>query len=88
MHAAYDYSKNLPIERYYREAPQLCIGEALTRSSASASPRSCSPITQVCSCAGHEAHGTLVMQFKRTMLISERGLGIVGNIRAAKSVAA
>ena len=27
IHGAYGYSKELPIERYYRDAPLLCIGE-------------------------------------------------------------
>jgi alkylation response protein AidB-like acyl-CoA dehydrogenase len=27
IHGAYGYSKDLPIERYYRDAPLLCIGE-------------------------------------------------------------
>jgi alkylation response protein AidB-like acyl-CoA dehydrogenase len=27
IHGAYGYSKEVPIERYYRDAPLLCIGE-------------------------------------------------------------
>jgi alkylation response protein AidB-like acyl-CoA dehydrogenase len=27
IHGAYGYSKDLPIERYYRDAPLLCVGE-------------------------------------------------------------
>jgi alkylation response protein AidB-like acyl-CoA dehydrogenase len=27
IHGAYGYSKELPIERYYRDAPLMCIGE-------------------------------------------------------------
>ena len=27
MHGAYGHYENLPIKRYYRDAPQLCIGE-------------------------------------------------------------
>jgi alkylation response protein AidB-like acyl-CoA dehydrogenase len=27
IHGAYGYSKEFPIERYYRDAPLMCIGE-------------------------------------------------------------
>ena len=27
IHGAYGYSKEFPVERYYRDAPLLCIGE-------------------------------------------------------------
>ena len=35
----------------------------------------------------HKADGTLVMEFKRTMLIPKRGHGVEDRIEAAKSVA-
>jgi alkylation response protein AidB-like acyl-CoA dehydrogenase len=27
IHGAYGYAKEFPVERYYRDAPLLCIGE-------------------------------------------------------------
>jgi alkylation response protein AidB-like acyl-CoA dehydrogenase len=27
IHGAYGYSKEFPVERYYRDAPLMCIGE-------------------------------------------------------------
>ena len=46
IHGGYGYSQEYPIERLYRDAPLLLIGEGRTRSSSCSSRGACSSATR------------------------------------------